>query len=73
MDTYTIKKEYPWTKQNELMIESENLHYSELRILDNGQTLSGVHCNSEKNYKEIHKTCVSIANLVRKLEELNKS
>jgi hypothetical protein len=69
MDTYTIKKAYPWIKaMGEIEITSENLIYTEL-----GTMHSGCQCNNMDNADEIHKLCNMIANLIRKIEVLNAS
>ena len=69
MDTYTIKKAFPWSKSKYLEIEisSENLLYTELQ-----NTHSGCQTNSE-NTDKIHLRCKEIANLIREIEELSCS
>jgi len=66
MDTYIIKKAYPdlGNKFLEIEISSENLLYSELL-----HTHSGCQTNC-KNTDEIHKICIHIADLIRKIETL---
>ena len=67
MDTYTIKKAYHWTNDNEIKIESENLIFIELC---NG---GGCQSNSIYNNDEILKRCDQIADLIREIEVLNQS
>ena len=67
MDTYTIKKAYPFTNDNEIEISSENLLYAEL-----GKTHFGVQVSNLENYKKIQKLCCKVADLIREIDELNK-
>lgn len=66
MDTYTIKKAYPWSKNKhvEIEIKSENLLYTEIH-----DTHSGCQTNSE-NTDKIHEKCKQIADLIREIENL---
>lgn len=68
MDTYKIKKAYPWIEgTKEIEITSENLIYTEL-----GTTHSGCQCNNLENSENIRMKCFQIANLIREIEILNK-
>jgi hypothetical protein len=67
MDTYTIKKAYHWTNDNEIEIKSENLIFIELCNGGGCQSTSGV------NNDEILKRCYKIADLIREIEVLNQS
>lgn len=67
MDTYTIKKAYPFSATDEIEISSENLLYVEL-----GTTHSGCQCINVGNQEEINQLCTQIADLIRKIETLNK-
>lgn len=66
METYIISKACPWTKSNEITIESENLLYSEIAAL------SGCQSNSVKYNEKIREKCNKIADLIREIELLNK-
>ena len=67
MDTYTIKKAYHWTDDNEIKIESENLSFIELC---NG---GGCQSNNGNNNDAILERCYKIADLIREIEVLNQS
>lgn len=67
MDTYTIKKAYPWTRDSEIEISSENLLYSELN------NLSGCQSMNKKNNELIRDKCFQISELIREIEKLNVS
>ena len=66
MDIYKIEKAYPWTAENEITIESENLLYSELTLSQNG-----CQNNNMENNNEIRDKCFQIAELIREIEILN--
>ncbi len=68
MDTYTIKKAYPWlhTEFVEIEILSDNLQYLEVQDLS-----SGCRAKSQNNREKIHKKCKQIADLIREIEKLN--
>jgi hypothetical protein len=65
MDTYTINKAYHWTEDKELEITSENLIFIELC---HG---SGCQCVGE-DQEQIRLLCHEIADIIRKIDELNK-
>lgn len=67
MDSYTIRKAYHWTSDDEIEIESENLIYCEL-----GSTHSGCQTNNLDNNDKIHEKCIQISNLIREIEEMQK-
>jgi len=69
MDTYIIKKAYPYQTENviELEITSENLIYTEL-----GNSHSGVQVINMTNENLIHKKLRAVADLIRDIDKLNK-
>ena len=66
MDTYTITKAQHWTADKEIRIESPGLFYVEIC---NG---SGAQCRSVENSDKIREYCNQVADLIRKIDELNK-
>jgi hypothetical protein len=66
MDTYTIKKAYPWTSSTEIEITSDNLIYSEI-----GNTHAGTQTRNMDNNEEIRKRLIKVADLIREIDELN--
>ena len=67
MDTYTIKKAYHWTSDNEVEIQSKNMIYAEL-----GSTHIGCQCANQLNADAILDRCSQISALTKEIDELNK-
>lgn len=68
MNTYTIKKAYPFIDKNhsqEITIQSDDLFYSEL------ENLSGMQCRSKKDYDKIKKLCQLISKSIKEIDKLN--
>lgn len=72
IDTYTIKCPYSITTKNEVEIVSDNIMYSEVALNDE-RVFIGVQCNNKENAELIKAKCIQVANLIRDIDELNKS
>ena len=67
METYLIKKAYPHSKKNEIIIESKKLLYTELE-----DRYNGCQSHNQENKELIREKCTQIAKLIREIDELNK-
>ena len=72
IDTYTIKCPYSITTKNEVEIVSDNIMYSEVGLNDE-RVFIGVQCNNKENAELIKAKCIEVADLIREIDELNKT
>lgn len=66
MNKYTIEKAWPWIKDQQIRITSDNLEFVEFCNGHNVQT------NNPENTNEISELCKEIADRIRQIEKLNK-